>query len=523
MGGYCLEPVLSIDLIHISALFPGSEGLVYSTRLTSLARELHRILTMLTLEKNERIELWRRVVDEVERYFDTIDQSHVCLPSDPLALREALRPFDFRSALSPEDALEFVVDGLWRHQVHTSHPRYYGLFNPNPTTMGIAADFLVAAFNPQLAAWSHSPLACEIEQHLVRVFAEKFGYCREGAAGSFASGGAEANHTGLLLALNSAFPSYANAGTRGLAGQPVFYVSEESHHSFAKAARLSGIGNDAVVKVPLNDSFGMDTEALEELVRSDRSDGRLPFLVVATMGTTNAGVIDPIDAIADVAEAESLWLHADAAWGGAAVLVPELKEYMDGIECADSITFDAHKWLSVPMGAGMVLTRHPELLQSTFGIRTQYMPVLGEYEISEPHLTTMQWSRRFIGLKLFLSLLVAGWEGYEKALRHQTEMGEVLRLKLLQNGWRVVNSTPLPTVCFEDGREGAVNSLESLGQIVSSIVKEGKAWISTTKLGGVRPVIRATVTNYRTQSSDLVALVTDLNSARTDNLRLECK
>jgi len=120
--------------------------------------------------------VFTQFLTQVEKYIDSIDEGEVSLRSDPSELRELLRPFDFGNAVSPEDALGFVVDGLRRHQVHTSHRRYYGLFNPNPTTMGIAADFLVAAFNPQMAAWSHSPFACEIERHLVKAFAKKFGY-----------------------------------------------------------------------------------------------------------------------------------------------------------------------------------------------------------------------------------------------------------------------------------------------------------------------------------------------------------
>ncbi len=470
---------------------------------------------MLTLEKGRRLELWRQLIEKIEDYFDSVDRGFVSQPSDPEKLRRLLSRFDFGTPMSPKDAIDFVVDGLWRHQVHTSHRRYYGLFNPNPTTMGIAADCLVAAFNPQMAAWSHSPLACEIERYLVKMFAGRFGYTSKDAGGNFTSGGAEANHSGLLLALNSAFPSYAKEGARGLSGQPVFYVSEESHDSFAKAARLCGIGSGAVVRIPLDASFAMDAEALAKSIVRDRAAGRLPFLVVATLGTTNAGVIDRIDEIADVAEVESLWIHADAAWGGAAALVPELRGALGSIARADSITFDAHKWLSVPMSAGMFLTRHPELLEKTFSVSTQYMPVGSDLEISEPHQTSMQWSRRFIGLKVFLSLLVAGWEGYEKAIRHQTAMGDLLRRKLIQNDWRVVNSTPLPTICFENGQEGAVNSLEVLVQIAAPILKSGRAWISTTRLGGLRPVLRATITNYRTEPADLEALVSDLNRSRS--------
>jgi glutamate/tyrosine decarboxylase-like PLP-dependent enzyme len=346
--------------------------------------------------------------------------------------------------------------------------------------------------------------------------AARFGYEADAAAGSFTSGGAEANHTGLLAALTQAFPSYTEHGARGLPGQPVLYVSQESHHSFAKAARLCGIGADAIAHVPLDESFVLDADALAERVRRDRAEGKAPFLVVATMGTTTAGLLDPIDRIADVAAAESLWVHADAAWGGAAALVPELRPSLGAIERADSITFDAHKWLSVPMGAGMFFTRHPDTLERTFGVETQYMPLTGEHVIIEPHRTTMQWSRRFIGLKVFLSLLVAGWEGYEQALRHQTEMGNLLREKLRASEWHIVNDTPLPTICFDDAREGVENTLERLAGIARPIVDGGQAWISTTRVGGVLPVLRATVTNYRTQPSDVDALVDELNGARED-------
>lgn len=469
---------------------------------------------MLTLEKDQRLKVWEHLIAQIEEYFDTIDRSNVTLPSDPRTLRKLLEPIDFSSTLSPKDAIEFVVEGLWRHHVHTSHRRYYGLFNPNPTTMGIAADLLVAAFNPQMAAWSHSPWACEIERHLIQAFANRFGYPEGTASGSFTSGGAEANHTGLLAALNSAFPTFGDQGARSLPGPPVFYVTEETHHSFAKAAKLCGIGGEAVVKIPLDQSFVMNTAALADRVRRDRADGRIPFLVVATLGTTNGGHIDPIDRILEVADEESLWVHADAAWGGAAVLVPELRGHLGSLERADSITFDAHKWLSVPMGAGMFLTRHPGVLEGTFSVNTRYMPVLGDSRIIEPHQTSMQWSRRFIGLKVFLSLLVAGWEGYEETLRHQTAMGNELRELLSRSDWRIVNSTPLPTVCFDDGQDGAPNTMESLGRIANRIVSQGRAWISTTLLGGIRPVLRATITNYRTEKSDLGSLVNDLDSAR---------
>jgi glutamate/tyrosine decarboxylase-like PLP-dependent enzyme len=395
-------------------------------------------------------------------------------------MRALLAPFTFDAPMSPEAALEFAIAALREHQTHTPHPRYYGLFNPAPTTMGIFADALVAAFNPQLAAWSKNPFAIETEAHLLRAFGRLFGF---EADGTFCSGGAEANHTAVLAALVRAFPEYAKSGTRA---RPTLYVSSEAHHSFLKAARLSGIGEEAVREVETDDRQRMRPDALDGNIRADRAAGRTPFLVVATAGTTATGAIDPIPET-------DLWLHVDAAWGGAAMLLPELRPHFAGIERADSVTFDAHKWLSVPMGAGMFLTRHRDILDRTFRTSAGYMPP--ESGGHDPYNHSMQWSRRFIGLKLFLSLAVAGWDGYARAVRHMVEMGDLLRSEL-RPPWRVVNSTPLPLVCFAGGDVEAV---------VRRLIAEGLAWVSSVTVRGV-PAVRACVTNYRTGPEEVRAL-----------------
>jgi glutamate/tyrosine decarboxylase-like PLP-dependent enzyme len=433
---------------------------------------------------------------------------------DPEKIRELLAPFDFARPVDPLEALDFAVESLWRHQVHTPHPRYFGLFNPAPATLGIAADALVAAFNPQLAAWSHSPLAAEIEQHLIRALGERFGYDPARVEGTFTSGGAEANHTALAAALNRAFPEIGRRGLLALRSQPVLYVSPESHHSFLKAARLSGLGTEAVREVRVDSGLRMRPDDLAARIEEDRSAGHSPFLVVATVGTTSAGVIDPLPEIAQIAEEQGLWLHADAAWGGAAVLVPELSPLLTGISRAASITFDAHKWLSVPMGAGLFLTRHTGILERTFRVAARYMPRdAAALPVGDPYALSMQWSRRFIGLKLFLSLAVAGWEGYEAAIRHDTAMGDRLREKLREEGWVVVNDTPLPVVCFVDqSAEG--RTARFVEAVAADVVASGEAWVSTVSLGETGPALRACITNHRTGPEDVDALVATLGRAR---------
>jgi glutamate/tyrosine decarboxylase-like PLP-dependent enzyme len=469
---------------------------------------------MLMLDEETRGELWSRLIEAVETYAKGIRKARVAPVLDLEQIRAALAPFDFERPADPLAALDFAVESLWRWQVHTPHPRYFGLFNPAPTTMGIAADALVAAFNPQLAAWSHSPMAAEIEQHLVRALAGRFGFDPARVEGTFTSGGAEANHTALLTAIARAFPEVGRRGLLALRSQPLLYVSPEAHHSFLKAARLCGLGTEAVREVRVDSSLRMIPEDLAARIEEDRAAGFSPFLVVATVGSTSAGAVDPVAELAQVAdEAGGLWLHVDAAWGGAAALVPELRWLLDGVVRADSLTFDAHKWLSVPMGAGLYVTRHPGILERTFRVAARYMPREGEaLPVADPYAHTMQWSRRFIGLKLFLSLAVAGWEGYEGAVRRMTAMGDRLRERLREEGWTIVNDTPLPVVCFVDsGQEG--RAAPFLERIAADVVASGEAWLSTVGLGE-GPALRACVTNYRTGPEDVEALVAALGRAR---------
>lgn len=470
---------------------------------------------MLTLPAETRGPLWTRLIEAIETYTREVASRPVAPALDAEAIRSRLAPFDFGQPVEPLEALDFAVRGLWQHQVHTPHPCYFGLFNPAPSTMSIAGDALVAAFNPQLAAWSHSPFAAEVEQHLIGAFAGRFGYDPARAEGTFTSGGAEANHTALLVAMTRAFPEVGRRGMLALRSQPVLYVSPEGHHSVLKAARLSGIGAEAVREVRVDGSLRMIPDDLLARIQEDREAGHTPFMVVATAGSTGAGVIDPIADIAQIADEEGLWLHVDAAWGGAAALVPEMRPLLEGIGRASSITFDAHKWLSVPMGAGLFLTRHPGLLERTFRVSTGYMPKdAAGLPVADPYAHTMQWSRRFIGLKVFLPLAVAGWEGYEAAIRHQTAMGDLLRQRLQEEGWVIVNDTHLPLVNFVDGgREGRTPAF--LEGVAGDVVGSGEAWISTVNLREAGPALRACITHFGTGPEDLEVLIRALDRARS--------
>lgn len=470
---------------------------------------------IMDLSSEEQLSLGTYILEQISHYLAHTDEVVVSPELAPPEIVQYAKQIDFSKPVKPQEAVQHVVEGLWRYQVHTAHPGYYGLYNPRPNYMGILADTITAAFNPQLAAWSHAPLAVEIENYVLRELAVQFGYPRDVADGTFTTGGAEANLTAVLTALSNHFPKYATDGLAALEKPPILYASVESHHSLVKAARSCGLGTNSIRFIRTNASLQMDTNALLEQIRTDRAQGFSPFLIIATAGTTGAGAIDPLTDISAIAEHEQMWLHVDAAYGGAIVLDSELSYHMDGIQQADSIAFDAHKWLSVPMGAGMYFTRHSRILNETFRITADYMPKEGgELHTIDPYTHSIQWSRRFVGLKLYLSLATAGWEGYRAVLRHQIEMGKLFREELMRSGWTVANDTVLPVICFLDQEAWERNDQHFALFVNQHLLSTGKVWLSVFTIQGV-PTLRACFTNYDTNEQNLNELIHLLNEARS--------
>ena len=410
--------------------------------------------------------------------------------------------YTFDTPLPLTGIVDDVKRMLLTGNLHTTHPAYFGLFNPHVTLASVVADAMAAAANPQVGGWFHGPAPVEIEQHTLRFFARRFGLPDESQA-HFTSGGSEANATAVMCALVHAFPKWRRGGARALDRQPVLFVSVEAHHSFEKIAQQTGLGRDAVRVVEVDERDRMRAEALVNAIAEARARGEEPFFVVATAGTTGSGAIDPLKEIAAICAREKLWMHADAAWGGAAAVSDRLRPHLAGIEHADSITCDAHKWLSVSMGAGMFFTRHRHVLREAFSIDTPYVPKEGGPDF---YAQSVQWSRRFIGLKLFMTLAELGAEGLAKQIEHHAEIAEVLRKRLIDTGWTIVSDSPLAIVCFT--RDDV-----DIHAVCADVVRRGKAWISPLVREGRVPALRACVTNYETSERDVEALIESLESA----------
>jgi aromatic-L-amino-acid decarboxylase len=446
--------------------------------------------------------------DEIRRDIARLESDIASGPIVPDVTPQEIRGhlasrYDFTTPADLDDVCADVERMLRTWQVQVTHPRYFGLFNPSVTTASIVADTLVAMYNPQLATWRTSPVANEIERHTLGWLAGRFGLPAD-AVGSFTTGGAEANLSAVIVALTRAFPDYGEGGLRHLASSPTIYVTGEAHHSFNKIAHMTGLGRRALRIVATDRHLKMDLDDLARHVVEDRRKGFAPFMVVGTAGTTAAGVIDPLPDLARFCRAEDLWFHVDAAWGGAAIISPRLRGHLAGIESADSITCDAHKWFSVPMGAGMFFCRHPSVVAEAFRAETSYMPDRTAGPVVDPYTTSVQWSRRFIGLKLFLALAHHGESGYVEMIEHQARMGDVLRESLAGTGWRIVNTTPLPLVCFT--RDGLVTA-----NFLGALYERQIAWMSEVRLGAGAPVLRACITSFRTTISDIEWVVREMS------------
>ncbi|HUR15897.1 MAG TPA: aminotransferase class V-fold PLP-dependent enzyme [Candidatus Limnocylindrales bacterium] len=454
-----------------------------------------------------------RLAAAIDRYDAEIDSSRVAPNVAPAEIRAHLSAYTFEDAIPLPDLVDQVASMLHQWSLHVTHPRYFGLFNPTVRRAGVFADALAALYNPQLAAWPHAPIANEIERHVLARFMRAFGLDPETGIANFTTGGQEANQTAVTVALTRAFEAYGERGVGALDGPPVLYVSGEAHHSFVKIAHQSGIGRASVRHVRVDAQLRMDVDDLRRQLDEDKARGAIPFLIVATAGTTAAGAIDPIPELAAIAAEHRLWLHVDAAWGGAAIVAPSLRHHLAGIELADSITCDAHKWMSVPVGAGMFFCRHREPTLQAFRVEaSSYVPAAVP-DTFDPYVSSIQWSRRFIGLKLFMVLAELGWDGLGELVAEQARTADLLRSLLAERGWRIVTDSPLAVVCFThpDLESGAV----TVGAVVDRLVAGGRAWISHVRLAESAVALRACITSHRTTRQDLDVLLDELDRAIT--------
>jgi glutamate/tyrosine decarboxylase-like PLP-dependent enzyme len=451
--------------------------------------------------ERRRIGAW--LTEELEAALTRVRAGPVTPTIDMQRFRAELGAFDFERPLPLEEMLSWSIERLEHGIVQMSNPRYFGLFNPGANFPAQCADRLVGSFNPQLASSASSPVPVALESHVIRAVARRAAF-GDDATGHFATGGSEANYTALICALTAAHPNYSADGVRAFSGPVKFYTSRDCHIAWLKIAHQAGVGRTALRLVDTDGKGRMSPEALLRAIAEDRAAGAVPVMIVATAGTTSAGMIDPLQACAEIAKQHSLWYHIDAAWGGAALASNRLRSTLTGIERADSITIDAHKWLATTMGCAIFITRRGELLSEAFHASTSFMP--SSNSSVDPYLNSVQWSRRFLGLRLFLALAVAGWEGLGAHVERGVEVIERVKERLIALRWQIANDSPLAVLdAIPPPHLGDVRAL------VRRVVASGQAWVAPTTFEG-QEVVRICATNGETAIEDVEALVAALNA-----------
>jgi glutamate/tyrosine decarboxylase-like PLP-dependent enzyme len=479
-----------------------------------------------SFDRETRRKLGYQLIDALNDYFSSLPDREVQLPLEQRtfgALTDKMPELgESAEAVLREATTEMVEKGF-----HVPSGNYFGLMNPAPTYMAVLSEALVAALNPQLATLARSQLASKIEAESVRWIAERVGWTKIGAGeaptgsprpcdGTFTSGGNEANFSALAMAIASYFPQSVEEGVASIGAQPVIYASSESHHSLDKSAGLLGLGRKSLRRITVNDRAMIDLAKLEAAIAGDRDAGRKPFCIVATAGTTNSGAVDDIVALAAIAKKYDLWLHVDGAYGAAAIFSDKHRDLVRGIELADSITIDPHKWLAMPFAAGVVLTSRPEMLERAFSITTPYMPRIENANLVDNFKVSAQWSRRMNSLKLWLTLRVHGRQAYEELIDRQMRLAEGLADWFRNsNEFELAIPMKLPILNFRLKLSGSEAEQTAANKsLVDEVTRDGKLWISHTFVNG-RSVCRMMVISYFTDENNLQSLRESLLKAAT--------
>jgi len=419
-----------------------------------------------------------------------------------------------------EDAIvEHLRSLAFEYATYPGHPRFMAYITGAGTVPGAAADLLAAGLNMNVGAWRLSPGPTEIERALIRFFAEAFGL-PTGAGGVLVSGGAMANFTGLKAARDHQLGLDVRRDGVAAHGPVAVYASSEVHVTTDRALDMLGLGSGVLRKVGVDDTWRMRLDALRDAIRADRDRGVQPTIVVATAGTVATGAIDPLADIAELCEREGLWMHVDGAYGGPAVLADDLRPLFGGIERADSIAFDPHKWMYTPHSGGCVLVRDEARLEESFSAHASYIredTERVEHEVDLGHLSP-QFSRGFQALKIWVSLLAHGRRAYGERISHDAALARYLAARVEAHpSFELAAPVTLSICCFRyvpedlpggDGdpvaRERYLSALNE--RIMTELQLDGRVFISNAVLGDAF-VLRACVVNFRTEAADMDAVL----------------
>ena len=459
-------------------------------------------------------EMLIQALEVVARYYAELP----ALPVMPVTTAAAVRDLLFEplptEPATVSDALRIVRDVVYPLSRHNGHPRFFGYVASPGSTAAMMGDLLAAGLNANVTSWRSTPAAAELEHVVVDWLKAMIGY-DPAAAGVLVSGGSMANFSALAAARTRAEPDLGRFGA-GRRGPLQVYTTAETHFSIEKAARLLGIGSENVQAVLTDTSLRMDVAELDRRIAADRQAGRNPMCIVANAGTVSTGMVDPLDKIANIAERHHVWLHVDGAYGAFAALAPSAKHLFTGIDRADSVALDPHKWLYTSVGCGCVLYRNPQSAIDTFAHNAEYTRPVGLFcdEAFAFWDLSPELSRPFRALSIWLQIKLWGMRDLAAAIESNIACARYFG-SLLQKSqdFEMLAPVTLSIFCFRYRPVGYTGNLDTLNErILINLQRAGSSYLSNALLGG-KFALRGCVLNYRTTIQDMDVLLEDIRTA----------
>jgi aromatic-L-amino-acid decarboxylase len=431
-------------------------------------------------------EAGHRFVDYISDYLENVQDKPLFANVTPSFLYDL---FDEPLPDQPEslaDILQLIDQKLVPYCTHVNHRGYMGLITPSPNPAGILGDFLASALNQNLGAYSISPSATAMERRVIQWLNELIGY-DENAGGNLTSGGMTANFIGLKLARDWATGDKAQY--EGINRQYAMYVSEERHLSLDKSVDAVGLGRNNLRIIPTNDRYEIRIEKLEDAIKKDNDKGIKPLCIIALAGTTNLGAVDDLVALREIATRENCWLHADAAYGGGMLLSKESPGLLNGLEKADSVTIDPHKWFYAPLDAGAILVKDHSRLRASFGIQHAYLVDQSgqKNERYQFYVNGFEQSKRFRSLKIWMSFKHYGKSKVAEWIDGNVSQARYLhKLATGNSDFESATAPVMSATCIRYKGNGMDESqLKKLHHSVAArIESEGRFWFATTEMKG---------------------------------------
>jgi glutamate/tyrosine decarboxylase-like PLP-dependent enzyme len=453
--------------------------------------------------------LAHRVLDDMIAYLEDVRERPVWQPF-PDAARQALEVGLSENGIGLEAAYEELQRNILPYAIGNVHPRFWGWVRGTGTPGGILAELITGTLNT--SAWGGQQAAPYVEAQVLRWLATMLGY-PESASGLLVSGCSMANLVALAVARDAMSGADATEdGLRALRRQPVLYGSTETHSSIEKAVGLLGMGRRSLRRIGVDADFRIDIAALERAIANDRAAGLQPIAVIGNAGTVNTGAVDDLAALALLCQRERLWLHVDGAFGALAALVPSLRPMVAGMEQADSLAFDLHKWLHIPYGVGCVFICDAPLHERPFHAAASYLEPLERGAAAGPHDFSRlgpELSRRFRALKVWMALRAHGTASFAEAIERNVAQARALAGRLRAASWaQVLAPVSLNVVCFRYVQPGLTDrELDQLNRrILIALQERGIAVPSATVIGG-KFAIRVAIANHRSGEEDFDALL----------------